>query len=176
MPPPLPLPPLRLPTRPKRPALPTFSDVARLPLRLAPTPLLARAVADAVNHLLRGQALRERLHELEGKCIGIEVMDAGQMAVFALRAGRLVPAGGASAHAVISGALEAFVLLASRREDPDALFFNRRLTLRGETETGVHLKNLIDALDYDWDAHFQEVLPIPLAQFASRARQRLSKI
>lgn len=159
-----------------RPNLANLTGAARLPLRLLPTSVLTLTVAQAINHLLRGQAIRERLHELEGKCIGIEVTDADQRAVFTLRAGRLEPAPGQLAHATISGSLEAFTLLATRREDPDALFFNRRLTLGGETETGLHLKNLIDALDYDWDAHFQAVLPMPLAGLARRVQKFIASV
>jgi hypothetical protein len=35
--------------------------------------------------------------------------------------------------------------LALRREDPDTLFFTRRLVLEGDTELGLALKNALDA-------------------------------
>jgi predicted lipid carrier protein YhbT len=54
--------------------------------------------------------------------------------------------------------VEDYWQLATRREDPDTLFFSRRLCIEGDTETGVHVKNLLDALDYDWEAHFRDVL------------------
>jgi len=40
-----------------------------------------------------------------------------------------------------------FLALALRREDPDTLFFSRRLVLEGDTELGLALKNALDALD-----------------------------
>ena len=48
--------------------------------------------------------------------------------------------------------------LASRAEDPDTLFFQRRLALEGDTAIGLRVKNLLDALDFDLDAHCTAVL------------------
>jgi predicted lipid carrier protein YhbT len=45
----------------------------------------------------------------------------------------------------------------SRQEDPDTLFFQRRLTIEGDTELGLEVKNILDALDH-------ENLPFPLKQ------------
>jgi len=47
----------------------------------------------------------------------------------------------------ISGNLNEFILLAARKEDPDTLFFQRRLLIEGDTELGLEVKNLIDSLD-----------------------------
>lgn len=41
------------------------------------------------------------------------------------------------------------LLIAGRKEDPDTLFFQRRLKIEGDTELGLEIKNLIDALDTD---------------------------
>ena len=50
---------------------------------------------------------------------------------------------------VICGDVYAFLVLMTRQEDPDSLFFRRRLQLTGDTELGLHLKNFLDALDPD---------------------------
>lgn len=42
-----------------------------------------------------------------------------------------------------------FSRLALRQEDPDTLFFNRRLLIEGDTDLGLTLKNLLDAVDWD---------------------------
>ena len=60
----------------------------------------------------------------------------------------------------IRGSYDDFWRLASRSEDPDTLFFQRRLTIEGETETGLLLKNLLDGLEYDWRAHVRAVLGV----------------
>ncbi len=48
-----------------------------------------------------------------------------------------------------SGKLNDFVLMMGRQEDPDTLFFQRRLQIEGDTELGLELKNLLDNLDID---------------------------
>ena len=40
-----------------------------------------------------------------------------------------------------------FLRLAQRQEDPDALFFSRRLSMEGDTELGLVVKNTLDALE-----------------------------
>lgn len=47
----------------------------------------------------------------------------------------------------IGGNLNEFIRLAARMEDPDTLFFQRRLTIEGDTEMGLEIKNLIDSID-----------------------------
>jgi len=41
------------------------------------------------------------------------------------------------------------VLIAARKQDPDTLFFQRRLRIEGDTELGLYVKNLMDAIDLD---------------------------
>jgi predicted lipid carrier protein YhbT len=47
----------------------------------------------------------------------------------------------------IGAAAHDLLLLARRQEDPDTLFFSRRLALEGDTELGLLVKNTLDALD-----------------------------
>jgi predicted lipid carrier protein YhbT len=53
----------------------------------------------------------------------------------------------AVADLTISASAHDFVLLARRQEDPDTLFFNRRLAMEGDTELGLLVKNTIDAIE-----------------------------
>jgi predicted lipid carrier protein YhbT len=55
----------------------------------------------------------------------------------------------APVQVTIRGNWREFLLLASRQEDPDTLFFRRRLVIEGDTELGLAIKNLIDSLDPD---------------------------
>jgi O2-independent ubiquinone biosynthesis accessory factor UbiT len=133
-------------------------DMLVLPLRFLPDSLHTEIMARAANHLLRGQSLTARLTELEGRVIGIAISDTGNRLHFEVRGRRLYPAPRRRADVVIRGRFEDFWLLATRREDPDTLFFQRRLSIEGETETGVYIKNLLDAFEYDWEAHVKAVL------------------
>jgi O2-independent ubiquinone biosynthesis accessory factor UbiT len=48
---------------------------------------------------------------------------------------------------IISASAYDFFLLAKRLEDPDTLFFSRRLIMEGDTELGLLVKNSIDAIE-----------------------------
>jgi predicted lipid carrier protein YhbT len=48
--------------------------------------------------------------------------------------------------------------------------------MEGETETALLVKNLLDALDWDFDAHAQAVLPTPLARAAIGAHRRVRSV
>lgn len=134
-----------------------------LPLRAIPDRVHAAVLARVFNHLLRGQSIVARLPALDGKTIRLDIADAACRIDFTIHAGRLLPAGNHRPDVVIRGRAEDFWRLATRAEDPDTLFFQRRLGIEGDTATGLHVKNLLDALDYDLDAHVQAVLGERLA-------------
>lgn len=134
------------------------ATVLRLPLRLLPDALHAQVFARVFNHLMRGQTLARRLPALDGKAVGLEITDASNRIVLLIRGERLQAAHGHAPDVTIRGALADYWKLATRAEDPDTLFFQRRLSIEGDTETGLHVKNLLDALDYDIEAHVRAVL------------------
>jgi predicted lipid carrier protein YhbT len=144
-----------MPTRPLPLAL---LAPLRLPLRLVPAAVHAEIGARVFNHLMRGQALTGRLAALNGKTIGLHITDAPTLIRFRIEDGRLARHDGTASDVTIRGALDEFWRLATRAEDPDTLFFSRRLAIEGDTETGLHVKNLLDALDYDIEAHVRAVL------------------
>ena len=41
------------------------------------------------------------------------------------------------------------ILVAGRKEDADTLFFQRRLSIEGDTELGLEVKNLLDNIEFD---------------------------
>lgn len=137
-------------------------------LRVVPERLTTRMVTMTVNHVLRGQPITSRLHELSGRCFRLHVEDVPVTLTFEITADGL-QASPADPHVTMRGGLTDFVALALRREDPDALFFQRRLVVEGETETGLHLKNLLDGWEYDWSGHINSMLPQPLARLTLRA-------
>ena len=84
----------------------------------------------------------------QGMGIAIEIQDLCKRWVIALEGEKLVVyPRSKSAQASISGNVKEFILLASRKEDPDTLFFQRRLSIEGDTELSLGLKNLIDSLE-----------------------------
>ena len=102
-----------------------------------------------VINLALGDRLRDEVWQpLHGKQISIRVKDAGLTFHFTLDAN-----GMAARHVVqrpdlaISASAQDFFLLALRKEDPDTLFFSRRLVMEGDTELGLLVKNSLDAME-----------------------------
>lgn len=114
--------------------------------------------ARSLNYLLRGQSARNRLHELEGKRLSILFTDIPSEIRFTFQGKKLYASSSVDWDVRISGDVASFWLLATRKEDPDTLFFDRRLNIEGDTETGLYIKNMLDALEYNWPAHFADVL------------------
>jgi O2-independent ubiquinone biosynthesis accessory factor UbiT len=134
----------------------------RLTLRALPDRLHAAGLAALASHLLRGQALAARLPELDGCRVAIEIEDLGCRLGFAVRGRGLAACDPGGADVRIRGGFDDFWRLATRAEDPDTLFFQRRLSIEGDTERGLMIKNLLDALEFDWRAHVAAVLgPVP---------------
>jgi predicted lipid carrier protein YhbT len=105
-------------------------------------------VAAFVSNLLLGDTLAAgNLPAARGKVIAVHVRDAGLRLAFAVRDGGLAPLGDVAADATISANARDFLALVLRAEDPDTLFFSRRLTLDGDTEVALEVKNTLDAVD-----------------------------
>lgn len=68
------------------------------------------------------------------------------------------------------------VLIAGRKQDPDTLFFQRRLKIEGDTELGLEVKNLIDAIDIDQLPSTVHSLVEYSANFLQSTKDELAKI
>jgi len=66
------------------------------------------------------------------------------------------------------------VLIAGRKQDPDTLFFQRRLKIEGDTELGLEVKNLIDAIDIDQLPSSVHTLVDYSANFLQNTRDELN--
>lgn len=107
-------------------------------------PLLEAAVARVLEPPLRAGLL----DFMQGRRLGIEVCDLGLRWVLALQGDRL-RATQEPADATVRGSATDLLLLASRLEDADTLFFQRRLELTGDTELGLTVRNLLDRLPWE---------------------------
>lgn len=98
-------------------------------------------------NLAMGDALRsEVMHPLQGKLINIHVTDACVDLYFTLdRYGMVACRRSREPELTISASASDFLMLALRKEDPDTLFFSRRLRMEGDTELGLLVKNTLDA-------------------------------
>ncbi|MCV5960072.1 SCP2 sterol-binding domain-containing protein, partial [Escherichia coli] len=61
--------------------------------------------------------------------------------------------------------------IAGRKEDPDTLFFQRRLSIEGDTELGLEVKNLMDSVDLEQLPKAMQVALNQLADFVQKGVQ-----
>ncbi|ROR29584.1 ubiquinone anaerobic biosynthesis accessory factor UbiT [Inmirania thermothiophila] len=135
------------------------------PLGLVPGVVHSAALAVAVNRALAPALARGEFAFLEGRTVALRIRDAAVTYRLRLEGGRFVAAARPAAPDVtISGDLHDFLLLATRREDHDSLFFQRRLRMEGDTALGLELKNLLDSMESVLPA-----LPRPLEAALQRA-------
>lgn len=114
-------------------------------LKKAITPIFSQVMLNTEPALFKGRWIKLAISDINLECL----MSANQKLELEFKkTGRV--------DVTIRGTLKSFVLLASQKEDPDTLFFQRDLVIEGDTDLGLHLKNLLDA--FDWEALAPEYL------------------
>ena len=111
----------------------------------------AAALTAGLNAVVKMKLLAEdSLALLEGRTFLIDVLDTGGRAAFTFRNGLFRPLFTLPERADLAfrANLSAFLQLAARQEDPDTLFFNRELSIEGDTELGLIVKNMLDAMEW----------------------------
>lgn len=122
---------------------PVGSVLSRLPAY--PGSLL---LVTALNQVLARQLPADVRQYLLGKRLRIHVTDARLTFDFTCTGTRFVASRKQdTTDLTISANAQDFLRLAQRQEDPDTLFFNRRLSMEGDTELGLVVKNAINALE-----------------------------
>lgn len=118
--------------------------VSRLP---ATPPNLA--LVTVLNQLLRRGVLPADMSLLAGRRFAVDVLDAGLRLRFgADENGFVLDDGHAEPDLRFAANASDLARMMLREEDPDTLFFNRKLTIEGDTELGLIVKNLLDSVDW----------------------------
>ncbi|WP_058910862.1 ubiquinone anaerobic biosynthesis accessory factor UbiT [Entomohabitans teleogrylli] len=130
-------------------------SLIRTPVRLAPFALKRQVLEQLLGWQFR-QALEDGdLAFLDGRWLSIEVRDIGLQWFTSVADGKLVVRDNAAADVSFSADANDLLMIAARKQDPDTLFFQRRLVIEGDTELGLYVKNLMDAIEL-------EAMPKPL--------------
>ena len=85
---------------------------------------------------------------LTGRVVSIQVSDAGLDGRIRLTSIGFLPELRNAPEVTIRACAWDYYRLARRLEDPDTLFFSRRLSIDGDTELGLLVKNALDAIDW----------------------------
>jgi predicted lipid carrier protein YhbT len=105
------------------------------------------ALAAGLNLLLLPLLDAQARSAMRGRIVSIRVADLGVDCRVRLVAIGFVPAL-APPDVVIRASVADYWRLARREEDPDTLFFARRLVIEGDTELGLAVKNALDAVEW----------------------------
>lgn len=124
-------------------------NASRVPLRLVPlwveaigAGVFLGAVMDSKPHL------KKRMAELEGKTFRFEAKDLDKGFYLRVLKGepKVVPHYAGEPDVTMRGELKVLVDVLLGREDPDTVFFSRKLEVTGDTAAAIHLKNLLASL------------------------------
>lgn len=137
-------------------------SLVRAPIKLTPFALKRQILEQLLGWQFR-QALAEgELEFLKDRWLHIEVRDIGLSWFTSVQNNRLIVSEQAEADVSFSADANDLLMIAARKQDPDTLFFQRRLSIEGDTELGLYVKNLMDAIDLD-------TMPKPLRMMLLKA-------
>lgn len=111
----------------------------------------ALALVAGLNAALKLKLLPEsELALLEDKLFRVRINDTGGEASYTYRNGMFRPVfrPGREPDLAFAANLSAYLQLLARQEDPDTLFFSRELEITGDTELGLIVKNMLDAVEW----------------------------
>jgi predicted lipid carrier protein YhbT len=133
------------------------------------------ALVTILNKIFVEAIAEGELDFLLGKVLQLNIKDANLDFYISLVKNKLCACGNyKQAYDVrIEGNVHDFLLLATRREDPDTLFFNRRLRLSGDTELGLYIKNFLDSLEPEEFGAILKVLEHTLNIFENVGNSKL---
>ena len=145
-------------------------------------PVKTGVITSAMNAMFSTPLEAGELEFLTQQVMNIFVTDAGlrfsvRLDKDKLRAGNEA----AEADVTIEGTVYTFLLLATRKEDADTLFFHRQLKTSGNTELGLHVKNFLDGLEPETLPYYRTIDPIlrislAVADRVEKIRSRLSNL
>lgn len=136
---------------------PEATRFIRQGLGLLPTPLIQTGLQVGLNQTFKPAIRNGELGFMAGRIISIRVMDIGLDFSLTLKNETLrVIVCPDHSELTFSANLMDLLQVVTGRMDPDTLFFRRRLSISGDTELGLELKNYLDSLEAD------RLIPAPL--------------
>ncbi|MCL4410559.1 MAG: SCP2 sterol-binding domain-containing protein [Gammaproteobacteria bacterium] len=131
-------------------------------LKITPQWISLGSIERVLNLFFQPECAAGELDFINDHAVRIEVSDLDLQFVVALHARKLKVHPAHFAHAAtFRGSSQDLLLLITQRVDPDTLFFRRRLSIQGDTELALQLKNLLDTIE------LESRLPKPLVRITA---------
>ncbi|TCI05255.1 SCP2 domain-containing protein [Corallincola luteus] len=124
--------------------------LVRRPLSVTPFAVYRPLLAKVLDQLLAEPLAEGELDFLEGRWLKIDISDLGMEFCLSVSNEQMkLSSNIPDSDVIFSAQLNDLVLISARREDPDTLFFQRKLKIEGDTELGLEVKNLLAQLDME---------------------------
>ncbi|NMP32360.1 hypothetical protein HII17_12385 [Thalassotalea sp. M1531] len=146
------------------------------PLLLLPDQISETMMSFSLNKVFKQPLIDEEIDFLQEKWLKLNLTDAGFYCFITVLENDLgtplvsvknqLPQNLSKPNVEFSADVESIVMLATKKLDPDTLFFQRKLMVTGETELGLAIKNFLD--DFD----FKESLPEPIQMLISKMQKK----
>lgn len=147
--------------------LPDFPRPLARFITALPTWPASRAFAAACN-LAAWPSLKDLdWDHVRGRRFRVVVKDMGLRLHFRIHADGFRAERDGPADVTFTATAQDFARLALRLEDPDTLFFNRRLLIEGDTDLGLTVKNMLDAVELET---VTSAMPIGLGRVVANLR------
>lgn len=119
------------------------------PLQMVPFSLKQKIIEQLLQAQFERSLADGDLDFLENRWLKIEVRDLQLVWFISNVNNKLIVSRAEIPDVSFSGNTNDLVLIATRRQDPDTLFFQRKLIVEGDTELGLCVKNLMDSIDLE---------------------------
>ncbi|MFT5880301.1 MAG: putative lipid carrier protein YhbT [Moritella sp.] len=150
----------------------TVPSLLAIPAKVLPFSVQEKILSRVLNRVFAEALADDEFEFLEQKWLHVAVLDLSINWFISCRDNKLVIAERANvADVSFKGNLNELVLITARKEDPDTLFFQRRLKIEGDTELGLEVKNMLDSFDLDELPKAATRLLMYLAEFIQQGLQ-----
>jgi len=146
----------RLPLTVRHKMITVLPKILRPSLRLLPFTTQKSLLLPALSSVFQEALIDRDFEFLQGKWLKIDISDLELKWWLSFDQNKLIMASetelledNITEDVSFSATGDDLILIAGRKQDPDTLFFQRRLKIEGDTELGLEVKNLIDAIDID---------------------------
>ncbi|HAB1977571.1 TPA_asm: SCP2 domain-containing protein [Salmonella enterica subsp. diarizonae] len=136
-----------------------------VPVKLTPFALKRQVLEQVLSWQFRQALADGELEFLEGRWLIIHVRDIDLKWYTTVENEKLIVSQQADADVSFSADASDLLMIAARKQDPDTLFFQRRLVIEGDTELGLYVKNLMDAIELEQMPKALRVMLLQLADF-----------
>ncbi len=129
--------------------IPHVPFLLRMQLGVTPKVIQKQVLAVILNRVFKEALQEQELDFLQGRYLAIDVKDIGYYVTITVNSDKLYVVDQVVADVVLTANFNDLVLMVARLEDPDSLFFQRKLNIEGDTALGLNIKNWLDTLELD---------------------------